>query len=40
MLWTTRYIHAAVAQLQAEAHEIREEDITWRTRRGRRHGRR
>ncbi|GLW06955.1 hypothetical protein Misp01_20850 [Microtetraspora sp. NBRC 13810] len=26
-LWTTRYIDAAVAQLQAEGHEIREEDI-------------
>ncbi|MER7355916.1 Tn3 family transposase [Nonomuraea dietziae] len=26
--WTTRYIDAAVAQLQAEGHEIREEDIT------------
>lgn len=28
VLWTTRYIDAAVAQLQAEGHEIREEDIT------------
>ncbi|GGS98536.1 Tn3 family transposase [Streptomyces janthinus] len=28
MLWTTRYIDAAVAQFQAEGHEIREEDIT------------
>ncbi|WSN46573.1 Tn3 family transposase [Streptomyces sp. NBC_01296] len=27
VLWTTRYIDAAVAQLQAEGHEIREEDI-------------
>ena len=26
-LWTTRYIDAAVAQLQAEGNEIREEDI-------------
>jgi hypothetical protein len=28
VLWTTRYIDVAVAQLQAEGHEIREEDIT------------
>jgi hypothetical protein len=27
VLWTTRYIDGAVAQLQAEGHEIREEDI-------------
>lgn len=27
MLWTTKYIDAAVAQLRAEGHEIREEDI-------------
>ncbi|MCX5096077.1 transposase [Streptomyces sp. NBC_00365] len=27
VLWTTRYIDAAVAQLQAEGNEIREEDI-------------
>lgn len=27
MLWTTRYIDAAVAQLRAEGHEIRDEDI-------------
>ncbi|SDM18884.1 Tn3 transposase DDE domain-containing protein [Nonomuraea maritima] len=27
VLWTTRYIDAAVAQLQAEGHDIREEDI-------------
>jgi hypothetical protein len=27
VLWTTRYIDAAVAQLQAEGHEIRDEDI-------------
>ncbi|MCX5612699.1 transposase [Streptomyces sp. NBC_01546] len=27
MLWTTRYIDATVAQLRAEAHEIRDEDI-------------
>lgn len=27
VLWTTRYIDAAVARLQAEGHEIREEDI-------------
>lgn len=27
VLWTTKYIDAAVAQLQAEGHEIREEDI-------------
>ncbi|MDQ0700989.1 hypothetical protein QF048_007516 [Streptomyces sp. W4I9-2] len=27
VLWTTRYIDAAVAQLRAEGHEIREEDI-------------
>jgi hypothetical protein len=26
-LWTTRYIDAAVAQLKAEGHEIRDEDI-------------
>ncbi|MFI1258675.1 Tn3 family transposase [Streptomyces netropsis] len=26
-LWTTRYIDAAVAQLRAEGHEIRDEDI-------------
>lgn len=27
VLWTTRYIDAAVAQLRAEGHEIRGEDI-------------
>lgn len=27
VLWTTRYIDAAVAQLKAEGHEIRDEDI-------------
>lgn len=27
VLWTTKYIDAAVAQLRAEGHEIREEDI-------------
>ncbi|MBQ0888755.1 Tn3 family transposase [Streptomyces sp. RM72] len=27
MLWTTRYIDAAGAQLKAGGHEIREEDI-------------
>ncbi len=27
MLWTTKYIDAAVAQLRAEGHEIRDEDI-------------
>lgn len=27
MLWTTKYIDAAVAQLHAEGHEIRDEDI-------------
>lgn len=27
VLWTTKYIDAAVAQLQAEGHDIREEDI-------------
>lgn len=27
MLWTTRYIDAAVTQLQAEGYEFREEDI-------------
>ncbi|MDO0930085.1 Tn3 family transposase [Streptomyces sp. TG1A-8] len=27
VLWTTRYIDAAVAQLRDEGHEIREEDI-------------
>ena len=26
-LWTTKYIDAAVTQLQAEIHEIHEEDI-------------
>lgn len=26
-LWTTKYIDAAVAQLRAEGHEIRDEDI-------------
>ncbi|KAK1177905.1 Tn3 family transposase [Streptomyces sp. NBS 14/10] len=26
-LWTTKYIDAAVSQLQAEGHEIRDEDI-------------
>lgn len=26
-LWTTRYIDAAVAQLRAEGHDIRDEDI-------------
>ncbi|MEV4018907.1 Tn3 family transposase [Nonomuraea angiospora] len=28
VLWTTHYIDAAVAQLQADSHEIREEDVT------------
>jgi hypothetical protein len=28
VLWTTRYIDAAVEQLRAEGHEIRDEDIT------------
>lgn len=27
MLWTTKYIDAAVAQLHAEGHEVRDEDI-------------
>jgi hypothetical protein len=27
ILWTTRYIDAAVAQLRAEGHEIRDEDV-------------
>jgi hypothetical protein len=27
VLWTTKYIDAAVAQFQAEGHEIRVEDI-------------
>ena len=27
VLWTTKYIAAAVAQLRAEGHEIRDEDI-------------
>ncbi|SCE08311.1 Tn3 transposase DDE domain-containing protein [Streptomyces sp. BvitLS-983] len=27
MLWTTKYIDAAVAQLRVEGHEIRDEDI-------------
>ncbi len=27
MLWTTKYIDAAVAQLRAEGHELRDEDI-------------
>lgn len=27
MLWTTKYIDAAVAQLRADGHEIRDEDI-------------
>lgn len=27
VLWTTRYIDAAVAALRAEGHEIRDEDI-------------
>jgi hypothetical protein len=27
VLWTTRYIDAAVAQLRAEGHELRDEDI-------------
>lgn len=27
VLWTTRYIDAAVAQLQAEGHELRDEDV-------------
>ncbi len=27
VLWTTRYIDAAVVQLQAEGHELREEDV-------------
>lgn len=26
-LWTTKYIDAAVAQLRAEGHELRDEDI-------------
>jgi hypothetical protein len=26
-LWTTKYIDAAIAQLRAEGHEIRDEDI-------------
>ncbi|ALO13476.1 Tn3 family transposase [Streptomyces venezuelae] len=28
MLWTTKYLDAAVAQFRAEGHEIRDEDIT------------
>ncbi|MFI6063370.1 Tn3 family transposase, partial [Streptomyces sp. NPDC051286] len=27
VLWTTKYIDAAVAQLKADCHEIRDEDI-------------
>jgi hypothetical protein len=27
VLWTTRYIDAAVAQLRAEGHETRDEDV-------------
>ncbi|HSX96017.1 MAG TPA: Tn3 family transposase [Streptomyces sp.] len=27
LLWTTRYIDAAVAQLRAEGHEIKDDDI-------------
>lgn len=27
MLWNTRYLDAAVAQLRAEGHEIRDEDV-------------
>lgn len=27
VLWTTRYIDAAVTQLRAEGHELRDEDI-------------
>ena len=27
VLWTTRYIDAAVVQLRAESHEIRDEDV-------------
>jgi hypothetical protein len=27
VLWTTRYIDDAVAQLRAEGHEIRDEDV-------------
>lgn len=27
VLWSTRYIDAAVAQLRAEGHEIRDEDV-------------
>lgn len=27
VLWTTRYIGAAVAQLRAEGHELRDEDV-------------
>ncbi|MEK8174535.1 Tn3 family transposase [Streptomyces sp. M19] len=27
MLWTTKYVDAAVAQLPIQGHEIREEDI-------------
>jgi Tn3 transposase DDE domain len=28
VLWTTRYIDAAVAQLRAECYEIKDEDIS------------
>nr|WP_282434512.1 Tn3 family transposase [Streptomyces sp. Root55] len=27
VLWTTQYIDAAVAQLRAEGHEVRDEDV-------------
>lgn len=27
VLWTTRYIDAAVAQLRAEGHDIKDEDV-------------
>lgn len=27
VLWTTRYIDAAVAQLRVEGHEVRDEDV-------------
>lgn len=29
VLWTTKYIDAAVAQLHAEGHELRDEDLAW-----------
>lgn len=28
VLWTTRYIDAAVPQLRAEGHEVRDADVT------------